>query len=137
MSTDMQKAAEERGRVLLTFRSLVPVASPLLAPVLTFIRLHELLEILHITQAILCWFLLLANCNTHNNGEFGVYFETNMEKIYRTYSLYKCVYLYDCMCVHVYVYTVSYIFVYIYICIYPNELDKLINVPEFQFLYLK
>lgn len=37
MSTDMQRAAEGRSRVLSTHQSLVPVASCLLSPGLTFV----------------------------------------------------------------------------------------------------
>lgn len=58
-----RKQQRKRGRVLPTFQFVVPVPSRLLAPVLTFIALHEVLRTSCVTWAILCWFLLLANCN--------------------------------------------------------------------------
>lgn len=44
MSVDMQRAAEERSRVLSTFQSPVPVASCLLALVLTLVSSMRSLE---------------------------------------------------------------------------------------------
>lgn len=54
MNTDMQKSVEERNRVLSIFLPLSSSAD--------HNKLHKVLETLHITRAILCWLLLLANC---------------------------------------------------------------------------
>lgn len=58
-----RKEWRKRDRVLPTFQSMVPVPSCLLAPVLTFVALHEVLGTSHMTRSILCWFLLFANGN--------------------------------------------------------------------------
>lgn len=61
----------------------------------------------------------------------------NTKKIYITYSLYICAYIYMSICVCMSLYIVSCVRVYMCMCVCAYELDILINVPELCSLYLQ